>query len=498
MGKEVIAYAHTGTYVGFEDANGIVNFLGIPYAQPPQRWKRAAPLPECHKVVEAKKFGPICWQPWQVENHPKDTPCSEDCLTLNIWTDDVNAKGKPVMLFIHGGSYHTGSNRMTYYCNDQFAADCRDIVFVNINYRIGAFGTINLSALDPSGEYDGSWNLHTYDQIEALKWVHRNIAAFGGDPENITVYGQSAGSYSTATLMLIPEVNHLFKKAICESSCYANNMSTLEYSVRIGQHFAELANAKSLQELLDLPPEEIVRIGDKIFFDPHFPKPFGVVKDGDIIPLNPYAELRSGVAKHITLMAGSVAGEFDTAAYGRPDEAILSRILSLFGDRVTPELLEKYLSNNPQRSYRTGLMDLRNDLAVRIPVLNALEAQSSTGATTYLYYLDHTPAGSKIRSQHLFEIPFFNNKINTPVDLDPTIDEPIQGKHPCVALVRQIQGCWANFARTGKPGGDHIGTDWPAYTLNHKVTMVLEQTTWTPILDFRQKDTALTQPLMNE
>lgn len=498
MAKETKAYAQTGTYIGFEDSNGIVNFLGIPYVQPPERWKRAQPLPRSDKEIEAKEFGPICWQPILPEEHPEDISCSEDCLTLNIWTDDVTVKGKPVMFWIHGGCYFTGSNRIPYYCNDKFAADCRDIVFVNINYRLGPFGSMDVSSLDQTGEYEGSGNLQTYDQMAALKWVYENIEAFGGDPKNITVYGQSAGSFSTATLMLIPEANQYISKTICESSGYANNMKTVAYSKRIGERFVELAHASTMEDLLALSPEEVLRCGMEIFDDLNFPKPFEGVKDGKLIPLNPYAALRSGIAKHITMMSGTVSGEYDTASYQKTDEEILERIYGLFGTRMTPALLKEYIENDQTRDYHTALLDLRNDFAVRMPVLNTLEAQSAAGATTYLYYFDYKPEEAELRTQHLFEIPFFNDKLDIPVHMDLTFDQPVQGKCPDQSLVAQIQGCWANFARTGKPGGAHIGTDWPPYTLEEKVTMVMHQGAWSPQRNFRKRDTELVQSLMNE
>jgi len=499
MAKKLIVSAKTGRYVGFEDKNGIINFLGIRYVQPPKRWKRAEPLPASDALIEAKEFGPICWQPLLPEEHPADTPRSEDCLTLNIWTDNVEERGKPVMLWIHGGCYFTGSNRIPSYCADRFAADCRDIVFVNINYRLGPFGGMDLSAFDPYGEYDESYNIQTYDQMAAVKWVYENIAAFGGDPENITVYGQSAGSYSTATLLLIPECNRYIRRAICESSCFANTQKTLEISRKLGAEFARLAGAKSLGDLLALPPDKVLEYGQAIFDNSaEFPRAFESVRDGKLIPFNPYEALRSGVAKHVTLMAGTVSGEYDTAAYGQSDEELLVKIKQLFGHRVSPETLDQYIRNDPNRSYRTALLDFRNDLAIRMPILCTLEAHTQGGGESYCYYFDYTPEGNTIRTQHLFEIPFFNDKLDIPLHMDASLNQPVQGNHPEPALVPQIQGCWANFARTGKPGGAHIGLDWPAYRMDDKKTMVMTQGVWHVEKDFRAADTAITQPLVNE
>ena len=498
MSKNLIANAVTGRYAGFEDENGIINFLGIRYVKPPRRWEKPEPLPASDALIDAKEFSPICWQPLLPEEHPLDTPRSEDCLTLNIWTDDLEAGGKPVMVWIHGGCCFTGSNRIPGYCNDHFAADCRDIVFVNINYRLGAFGSMDLSLFDPDEKYSESYNLQTYDQMAAVRWIHENITAFGGDPDNITVYGQSAGSYSAATLLLIPECNQYISKAICESSCYANTQKTMELGKKIGRRFAELAGARSLKDLLSLPPEKVLEYSEMIFNAPtEYPRPFERVCDGKLLPLNPYEALRSGIARHVRVMAGCTSGEYDTASYGRSEEELLAIIKGLFGDRASEENLNRYINSDPSRERRAAIMDFRCDLAVRMPILCMLEAQAAGGANTYLYFFDYLPEGDFLRSQHLFEIPFFNDKLEIPMDMDVTLHQPVQGNHPDYSLVPQIQGCWAGFARTGNPGGPHIGCEWPPYRLDNKVTMVMKQGIWKAIRDFRKTDTSITQPLMN-
>lgn len=496
MNKNMIASARTGRYEGFVDENGIVTFLGIPYVKTPERWKRAEELEASQELIKAKEFSPICYQPICLEEHPADTPMSEDCLTLNIWTDNIDEGGKPVMLWIHGGCYLTGSNRIEYYCHDKFAADCRDIVFVNINYRLGNFGSMDLSMFDKAGEYKDAPNLQTYDQMAAIKWVYENIAAFGGDPENITVYGQSAGSYSTATLLLIPEVNKYIKKAICESSGFEKTQKTVEDSMAMGKEFAKVAEANSIEELLSLPAEKVLECSLKIFENPAFPRAFASVRDGVLIPEKPYEALRKGIAGHITLMSGTVSGEYDTATFGLPDEAIKEKILALFGDRVTEDIIKQYIDNYEDRTLREAYMDCRNDMAIRMPVLCTLESQCASGATTYMYYMDYTPEGAGLRAQHMFEIPFFNNKVEIPVHMELQFDEPVQGHKPELKLIKEIQGCWANFARTGNPGGEHIGIQWPEYTLDEKSTMVLDNDGWHVESGLRNKDTELLQHFM--
>lgn len=496
MKKNTVAEARTGRYEGFINEDGIVTFLGIPYVKKAERWKRAQELEPSDQLIEAKTFSPICYQPILEEEHEPGTPLSEDCLTLNIWTDNIDEKGKPVMVWIHGGCYLTGSNRVSYYCNDKFAADCRDIVFVNINYRLGNFGSMDLSVLDKAGEYKDAPNLQTYDQMAAIKWVYENIAAFGGDPENITVYGQSAGSYSTATLLLIPEVNQYIRKAICESSGFEKTQKTMRDSVAMGKEFIRLAGAATIEDLLALPAEKVLEYSMRIFENPRFPRAFASVRDGKLIPDKPYAALKNGIAKHITLMSGTVSGEYDTAAFGLSDESIKERILELFGDRVTEEIIDRFAANYEGRSLREAYMDCRNDMAVRLPVLCTLESQCASGADTYMYYINYIPKGARIRTQHLFEIPFFNHKLEEPVHMEAQFDEPVQGHEPEEKLVKEIQGCWASFARHGNPGGAHLGMEWPKYTLERKTTMILDNDGW-HLEDFpKRKDTELLQHFM--
>ncbi len=494
--KEIIARAKTGCYAGKKDENGIIHFLGIRYARPPKRWKRAEKLPPQEELIKAFHFSPICYQPILPEEHEEGTPMSEDCLTLNIWTDSIEKNSKPVMVWIHGGCYFSGSNRIPYYCNDAFAKDQRDLVFVNINYRLGAFGSMDLSLYDKIGEYKDAPNLQTYDQMAALEWIYENIAAFGGDPENITVYGQSAGSYSTSTLLLIPEANQYIKKAICESSGFEKTQKTMEDSRSLGREFVKLAQARSLEDLLQLEPEKILEYSLHLFENPKFPRAFAPVRDGKLIPQKPYEALKQGIAKHVVLMAGTVSGEYDTASFELSDEAIKEKILQMFGDRISGEVIEEYYKNDKNRTRRQAYLDCRNDLAIRMPVLCTLEAQTASGADTYMYYFDYQPEGAAIRTQHCFEIPFFNNKLEIPVHMDMRLDEPVQGNVPDKTLAAQIQGCWAGFARTGNPGGDHIKTEWPNYTLQSKTTMVLDKTGWHAEQDLRKKDTELLQPFL--
>ena len=397
--KNCKAKAKTACYVGKENADGVIAFLGIPYCKAPRRWEPAEALEPSDAVFEAFEFGPMCCQPPRDEEFTPGTPMSEDCLTLNIWTDDLDKKGKPVMFWIHGGCYVSGSNRTAFMLGDKLVADCPDIVYVNINYRLGAFGAMDLSAVDNSGKYKYSNNLNLLDQATALKWVYENIEAFGGDPNNITVYGQSAGSFSTASLMLYKEANKYMKNAILESSCVDMNQKDLPTAAAVAELFRELTGANTLEELLALDPEKILEAQGKIMMDPRFPKAFESTGDGDILPADPYAALRDGIAKHINVMAGTVAGEYDTGFAPAPAEAVVGACRGMFAGHLTEEMITAYENNYPERDKKTAYMDLMNDITIRSAIKNVLTLQAEAGANTYMYYIDATPKGSNIRSQ---------------------------------------------------------------------------------------------------
>ena len=500
MPKRTTVTTKYGKYVGKEDECGVIGFLGIPYARDPERWIRAE-LPEpSNETCTATEFGPACPQPIFPEEYPFGDPTMSEkkCLNLNIWTADTEVKNKPVMVWIHGGSYVSGSNCVPSYTNEKFVAGCPDILIVNINYRLNAFGSMDLSSFDSKGVYKDSPSIQTLDQMLALQWVYENIEAFGGDPQNITVFGQSAGSFSTSTLLLIPEANMYMKKAICESSGYCYNMKTASYSKWLGERFAETAGVDTLDGLLSLSAEQLLAAAEKHFFDPECRKAYEPLRDGKLIPLEPYKALRSGVAKHVTLMSGSVSGEYDTAYFGAGDEDIKVSTLGLFGDRLNEEVFDKYVENYERRDKREAYLDLRNDLAIRMPVLCTNEAQNESGAETYMYYLDYRPDNITLRSQHCFEIPFFNDKLEIPFFMDERTKEPVQGFDPAPKLQKEIQGIWANFARTGNPGGGAIGIPWPKYNLQDKATMVLTNDGWGVVNHLKTKDTELVQGLMDE
>ena len=205
-----------GTFNGFVDKQGVKTWLGIPFAQPPVgklRWQTPQPLKPSNKTLDAKKFGFKAVQFDDPTENPSSIPQSEDCLTLNIWTRG-NGKNKPVMFFIHGGAMAFESASDPIYYGSNFAA-ANDVILVTIEYRLNIFGFMNFGAIDSSFEECAYLGLK--DQIAALQWVKENISAFGGNPDNITIFGESAGAVSVMFLTVTPAAKGLFDKAIPQS-----------------------------------------------------------------------------------------------------------------------------------------------------------------------------------------------------------------------------------------------------------------------------------------
>ncbi len=496
----VMVKAKTGKYEGKILSSGVLQFLGIPYAKPPKRWKRAEELEPSEAVFKAAENGPACWQEVLKEEWEQEPPMSEDCLTLNIWTGDTETK-KPVLVWIHGGCYATGSNRTDcfggVYCGDEFVAVSRDIVYVNINYRINIFGSVDLSKWDPDGEYTNSNNLQTFDQITALKWISENIEAFGGDPQNITISGQSAGGMSVASLMAIPEANQYFHKVICQSTALSDAfLKKREDAAKLSERFYKIAGADSLQDLLQMPADKLRDAGQRLFesIKPGETGAFEMIWGKSGFPENPCEILRKGMVKHIPLMIGTVAGEFDTVGSFLSEEELKDQAKAIFPNAIDDTFVQQFCENEKTRDRRTAYQDLWNDSLLRMGAVNTAEAQAQGGGKVYLYYISFLPEGAKLRPQHCFEIPYVTLKKDNLVYMDQNTGEPVQGSKPSEELEHRLHECWANFVRYGNPNGEHIETLWPAYTQEKQETMVIDRQ-WQVEKGVRRKDTKMLLPL---
>ena len=343
-----------GIFKGFVDENGVKTWLGIPYAQPPVgklRWQAPEPLKPTNKAFDAKKFGLSPFQTAMKIETPieddEDTPQSEDCLTLNIWTRG-DGKNKPVMVWIYGGACVTGYSSEPNNNGSKFAA-AQDVVVVNFNYRLNIFGFLNLSGVDSA--YEDSGYLGTKDQLAAVKWVKENIAAFGGDPDNITVFGESAGSISTMLLTVIPDAKGIFGKVIPQSGhvAFYNDPET---SARFAEKFVAACGAKKIGDLMKKSGDELKTLY-KQFRDSNSGTNlahFMPTCDGKFLPRDPVQALRDGAARGIKFLTGTTADEWRAFLMGaenffdiyRADPADISPVF------------RKYKAQTPEEVYKSG------------------------------------------------------------------------------------------------------------------------------------------------
>lgn len=494
MGKNVIAKTKYGTFIGRENDKGVVEFKGIPYAKTPRRWKEAEPLEETNEIFEAFEFAPMAIQPYWPEECTPQEPQTEDCLKLNICTADIDEQGKPVMVFIHGGCYITGNPGFDGYYGDRLVSDNPDIVFVNFAYRLGIFGGMDFSTIDDSGSYQNSLNLTTKDQIMALKWIKENIAAFGGDPENILLFGQSAGSYSIATLMTIPEAACLFNKGICESGVFDDNsINDLKRAREMGRWFIERAEITSAEDLEDLDVELLREIDDELFWK--FPLAYSPVRDGSLIPFDTYGAFLNGVGKHIKLMLGNTEGDGERLVSDDLEEHRQRALKTVHPNVLTKETLKRFVENYPERPRIQAYQEAVTDVRYRLPATMLAEAHSKYN-DVYLYLWKWCADGYPTRAPHCIELPFVMDKLDTELCLFVE-HGTVQGKNPSRKLQKAAQQAWTNFARYGCPDKPGEEGTWPRYNEETRATMVIDET-WEVVYDLRKKDRELFIPLYPE
>jgi para-nitrobenzyl esterase len=451
--------------------NGIAVFRGIPYATA-SRFAPPQPVPVWSGVRDARRDGPIAPQGRSRLAHIMgdfERPQSEDCLTLNIWTPAADTKKRPVLVWIHGGAFSSGSGSIPWYSGERFAAN-GDVVFASINYRLGALGFLCLPGVSPG-------NLGLLDQVAALRFVRDNIAAFGGDPNNVIVVGQSAGASSIAMLMTMPLARGLFRRAIMQSTPFGRLTRVLDDSHRVGRRLLEVLELKpdEADKLKTVPVAQLLAAQGKLAgLEKKFADalaPFWPTIDGDVLPGPVPAALKAGAGAEIDTMIGTTREEM--AAFYCIDKEIdaadQGQVAGVFAKIFGADYQPYYDEIRGMRASRTNaalLGDLMTDAMFRIGSLRLAEWREQQGHPAYVYQFDwQSPAG--FESAHCLEIPFvFNNFPNWP-------DSPmLKGANPAetAGLAEAMHRAWIAFAHSGKP--QHAGLPaWPVYRRADRMTM---------------------------
>jgi para-nitrobenzyl esterase len=474
-GSGTTATTGLGEVEGKVAPNGVVVFKGIPYAASPVgalRFKPPQPAEPWSGTLKAFDFRDAAAQPKGDLASASGVVKSEDCLNLNVWTPKVDGARRPVMVWIHGGGFTNGSGAEPLYDGSRLARR-GDTVVVTINYRLGAFGFLYLGELGGAG-YAESGNLGLLDQVAALKWVRDNIAAFGGDPENITVFGESAGSMSICTLMAMPAAKGLFSRAIAESGAL-NLVHSTEEAAAVTRQLLQYAGVSDIEGLLSLDTDKIVQAeSDMIRANPASATVFGPVLDGSVVLEPPLHSLAAGSAAGVELIIGTNLDEMRLWAAEAPAMAIyplpvvapfIPKVQAAVGGSADA-IAASYKSRRPGATDGDVTMAVLTDVMFRLPAIRVAEARSSRQTKTYMYLFTwSSPAAPKLGSCHAIELPFvFGNVQGTRV-------EALLGEDPPRKLSDTMQDAWLSFARTGDPNAKGVPA-WKAYDLETRATMV--------------------------
>lgn len=482
---DTLADAPAGRFRGEQSAGGVRVWRGIRYAEPPlgtQRWRDPQPAPDAADIVEALAFGAVAPQKVNpaIDLGP-DAVQSEDCLFLNVWAPDVgDSAPAPVMVWVHGGAYTFGSSTQPVYDGASLAA--HGVVVVTLNYRIGAFGFLDLTSLaTPEEPFDG--NLALKDVLLALEWVQRNIAAFGGDPSRVTVFGESAGAGIVTTLLAVPRAAGLFSRAIAESSPVSSVYDAAR-AATVTRDFLATVGTSDPAALRDLPADALVDGAMAVFGQVPLQHPgtiaFGPVIDGDLLPEAPATVLAEGRGLAVPLLIGT---NKDEASLFRMMKSPLMPIHDDDIERMLAELGEErpeldLPSMQQVRSAYEGVhhnavgLGIARDIGFRMPTVWAAEGHS-TRAPVFLYRFDHaTPMLTLLRigASHATELPYVWGTLGGRAH---DLSFRLGGRHEAERISARMQQRWVAFARGEQPNATDA-PDWPAFDIQDRATLVID------------------------
>jgi para-nitrobenzyl esterase len=453
-------------------APGIAVFLGIPFAQPPVGDLRfAAPRParSWDGVRDAAVFGPSPPQSaYAVTRAPAPAPGTDpdDWLTVNVFTPDLGAAGLPVMVWIYGGAYRAGSSSLPGYDGTPLAR--RGVVLVTFNHRVGVEGYAQLPGVPA--------NRGLLDQVAALRWVRENIAAFGGDPDRVTVFGESAGAGAIAALLVMPDAAGLFRRAIAQSvpGTFFSPALASDITAAIAARAGLPATAEAFRTV---GPARLAAAADAVRPSDHFgrwgpvaftPTPFSPVVDGEVLPAAPWREVAAGAARHVDLITGHTRDEYRLfmqvyGLHGKVNAELASEALAGLGPRTPAGGEASYRAAYPDADPETLFELVHTDWLFRMPTLHLAQAHAASGGRTYLYEFCYQASANNLGACHTIDVPLVFGAYQS-------LGQMLFGPEPpeaAVALGDLMRAQWTAFAADGDPG-------WPLYSPGSRMTRIFD------------------------
>ncbi len=472
--KSLAVKCINGTFVGKKTEN-IIAYKGIPFtAKPPVgelRWKAPAQYLPDDGIYEAYYNAK---SPRQMEDISEGGSLyyqSEDCLYLNVWKAEGETTGKkPVMVWIHGGGYAMGATGDPLYDLGNLAKENPDVIFASIAYRVGVFGYIHLSHLPDGSDYPDAQNLGPMDQMMALKWIHENIEGFGGDPDNVTIFGESAGAGSVTMLPLVEGSHKYIRRVIAQSGGPSITIST-EEAIGCTNEVMEILGCKTVAELNKVDAEELLRVSAVTGLR------IGPERDGKYLPVDPYEAYANGAIKDIEILHGCNKDEMNYFVHFMGPE--------LFGmwfdDRMTrriaglpdedKKLIERYCDSVEGEHYEKGSC-LFSQLWFNATHIRMSEEQAKAGGKSYTYYFTTESSLPYVKCSHAIEL---SSVLNHPEDTGLT------GRTFDETFSKTVRKMWVQFAKTGNPSlsadisPDGKAHEWPLYDQENREVMVFDE-----------------------
>ena len=471
--KSLAVKCINGTFVG-KRTGDVIAHKGIPFVgQQPVgelRWKAPVDVVPDDGVYEAYYNGKSPCQDEGVSQRASLYPQGEDCLYLNVWRAADGAVNKPVMVWIHGGAFEIGGTVEPREEGTNFVKENPDVILVSVEYRLNVFGFLHLSHLPDGADYPDAQNLGLMDQLMALKWVHENIAAFDGNPDNVTIFGESAGAGSVTLLPLVKGSQQYFKRVIAESGAPVFTRSTEEAIACTNELMAQLG-CSTVADLQKVEVSKLVAVADGLLGLRTWAE-----RDGNFLPLDPYEAYANGAAKDIDLMHGCNKDEMNYFVWGFGsdwNEWAADRKAKKMAQMTDEEkaLVESFCSDikGEPYEYTSRLFD---QLVFIAPLFRLSENQTKAGGKTYTYYFTVESSVPLMKCGHAVELSTVFNHPEQTFVTGRTFDETFS---------KTMRRMWVQFAKTGNPSlsasesPDGKAKEWPLYDLENKQLMIFDE-----------------------